>query len=189
MAEPTYFETPEAFRAWLSANHESQTELLVGFHKVDTGKASITWPQSVEEALTFGWIDGVRKSLGPEGYTIRFTPRKPTSIWSSVNITMAERLIAEGRMTPAGQAAFDLRKAHRSSIYSYEKAAVKMPEEYLSQLRQSEVAWTFYQALSPGNKKLATHRVVDAKQETTRQRRIEKLIRDCEAGRKPNVMG
>src|SRR5260221_4964577 len=113
MATPTFFATPAAFRKWLSANHRKKTELLVGFQKTTSGKPSMTWPESVEEALCFGWIDGVRKSLGKEAYTIRFTPRKPTSIWSAINVAKVEALRKTGKMQPAGEAAFARRTAER----------------------------------------------------------------------------
>ena len=112
--KPRYFATPEKFRAWLAKNHASAPELLVGFHKKDTGKPSITWPQSVDEALCYGWIDGVRRSLGPESYTIRFTPRRPRSVWSSINIARVKVLSKEGRMAPAGMAAYERRSRDRS---------------------------------------------------------------------------
>src|SRR3954454_4745898 len=119
--EATFFATPAEFRAWLQEHHDSETELLVGFYKKGSGKPSITWPESVDEALCYGWIDGVRRSLGDEAYTIRFTPRKKRSVWSNVNIRRVGELIAEGRMRPAGLAAFEARTGERSGIYSFEQ--------------------------------------------------------------------
>ncbi len=120
--KPTFFDTPESFRRWLEEHHETARELHVGFHKVASGRGGITWPQSVDEALCFGWIDGVRRSLGPDAYTIRFTPRRPVSTWSAVNIARVEVLTAEGRMRPAGERAAAARREERSRIYSYEQA-------------------------------------------------------------------
>src|SRR5688500_11540800 len=119
--QPTFFATPAEFRAWLERNHADRRELLVGFYKKSSGRPSITWPESVDEALCFGWIDGVRRSLGEEAYTIRFSPRQARSTWSAVNMRRARELIAEGRMTPAGLAAFEARGDDRTAIYSYEQ--------------------------------------------------------------------
>src|SRR5262245_62058630 len=118
--KPTFFATPARFRAWLERHHLTASELLVGFYKTNSGKASITWPQSVDEALCFGWIDGVRKSLGPHAYTIRFTPRRPRSIWSAINVEKVAQLTKLGKMRPAGQRAFALRTAERTGVYSFE---------------------------------------------------------------------
>ena len=119
--QPRFFKTPAMFRKWLAAHHAKSKELWVGFYKKGSGKPSITWPESVDEALCFGWIDGVRKSLGDESYVIRFSPRKPRSIWSAVNIRNVDRLIKEDRMQPAGMRAYEARKEFRSGIYSYEQ--------------------------------------------------------------------
>src|SRR5881275_2133923 len=128
--EPVFFATPEEFRAWLAAHHADERELLVGFHKKASGKPSMTWPESVDEALCVGWIDGVRKSLGGSRYTIRFTPRRPGSVWSSVNIRRAQALLEQGRMQPAGLKAFQARRENRSGIYSYEQRPVDLEEPY-----------------------------------------------------------
>src|SRR6266545_8054500 len=125
-----FFKTPAEFRAWLEANHSSSAELWVGFYKKGSGKPSITWPESVDEALCFGWIDGIRKSLDETSYTIRFTPRKSQSIWSAVNIGRADELIKQGLMMPTGMAAFEARKENKSGIYSYEQRSAELPETY-----------------------------------------------------------
>src|SRR5262245_6138860 len=125
---PTFFPTPAAFRAWLAANHAKAGEILVGFHKVSTGKPSLTWPQSVDQALCFGWIDGVRRSLGPEGYTIRFTPRRARSVWSAVNTKRFAALRAQGLVSAVGDAAFAQRSEARSGVYSFEqKQPARLP--------------------------------------------------------------
>ncbi|HEX6702337.1 MAG TPA: hypothetical protein VF101_16540, partial [Gaiellaceae bacterium] len=143
--EPVFFATPQEFRAWLDAHHADARELLVGFHKKGSGRPSMTWPESVDEALCFGWIDGVRRSLGDESYTIRFTPWKPPSTWSSVNVERAEALIAEGRMLPAGLAAYEARSAERSGIYAYEQRRSAKPEpEHERELRANASAWEFF---------------------------------------------
>ena len=173
---PKFFPTPSAFRKWLVANHAKANELWVGFYKKDSGKPSITWPESVDEALCFGWIDGVRKSVDTESYMIRFSPRKPTSIWSAVNIRNMDRLIKEKRVAPAGMKAYAARKEYRSGIYSYEQRPVELVEPYASQFRRNKAAWEFFQAQSPGYRKIMTWYIVSAKQERTRLARLEKLI-------------
>jgi uncharacterized protein YdeI (YjbR/CyaY-like superfamily) len=183
--EPTFFPTPEDFRAWLAENHDRERELLVGFYKVGSGKPSITWPQSVDEALCYGWIDGVRRSLGEEAYTIRFTPRKAKSTWSAVNIARVAELTAEGRMRPAGLAAFQAREESNSRIYAYENRDKAVFDPALEErFRANEKAWSFFQAQPPGYRKTATFWVASAKQEATRLRRLDQLIADSAAGRR-----
>ncbi|TWR25790.1 bacteriocin-protection protein [Mucilaginibacter pallidiroseus] len=182
--EPVFFEKPAKFREWLQANHTSQTELLVGFYKTGTGRASITWPQSVDEALCFGWIDGVRRSLGPESYTIRFTPRKPGSIWSAVNINKVEALIKSGLMQPAGLAAYAKRTEEKSRIYSFENEAMKFSAPYLKAFKVNKKAWAFFEAQAPWYKKTSIHRVMTAKQEKTKESRLQALIKASEEGRR-----
>src|SRR5215218_1988433 len=180
--EPTFFATPEDFRAWLHANHATAGELWVGFHKVGSGRPSITWPQSVDEALCVGWIDGVRKRLDEHSYVIRFTPRKPGSIWSAVNIRRMGELQAEGRVLPAGAAAFERRRDDKSAIYSYERRhAAELPPEYEARFRQDAVAWEFFQRQPPWYRRTATHWVISAKKEETREKRISTLIADSAA--------
>ena len=184
--EPVFFATPAEFRAWLEAHHASETELLVGFHKKGTGMPSITWPESVDEALCFGWIDGVRRSLGAESYTIRFTPRKARSVWSNVNIRRAGELIAEGRMTPAGLRAFEARTGERSGVYSFEQedqAKVVLTPEMEARFRADAVAWEYFQSRPPWYRRTATWWVISAKKEETREKRIATLIADSAARR------
>ncbi len=171
-----FFKTPSDFRKWLAANHDKAKELLVGFYKKGSAKPSITWPESVDEALCFGWIDGVRKTIDDESYTIRFSPRKPTSIWSAVNIRNVERLTAEKRMQPAGLKAYAAKKEYRSGIYAYEQRPAELVEPYVSQFKKNKAAWKFFQAQPPYYRKTLTWWIVSAKQEKTRQARLAKLI-------------
>ena len=173
---PRFFKTPAAFRKWLAANHAKAKELWVGFYKKASGKPSITWPESVDEALCFGWIDGVRKTIDDESYVIRFSPRKPNSIWSAVNIRNMERLIKEKRMTPAGLKAYEHKKEYRSGVYAYEQRPAELVEPYASQFKKSKAAWKFFQAQPPYYRKTMTWWIVSAKQEETRLKRLEKLI-------------
>lgn len=180
--EPIYFASPDAFRAWLQEHHETTTEVLVGFWKAHTGKPSLTWPESVEQALCFGWIDGIRRRVDDDRYTIRFTPRKSTSTWSEVNIRLAERLIAEGAMTPAGLAAFQ-RRGQSTAAYSYESRPEALPDDYEARLRANSDAWSYWEAQAPSYRRAAIHWVTSAKQEATRERRLQTLIDDSAAGR------
>lgn len=185
MPKPIYFATPAAFRAWLEANHATASELIVGFYKTTSGRPSITWPESVDEALCFGWIDGVRKSLGAVAYTIRFTPRKPTSIWSAINVAKVETLRAAGKMRPAGEAAFARRTAEKTGVYSFERnAAAKLTPAQAKQLAASAKAAAWFAAQAPWYQRTATHWVISAKQEATRERRLAELIRCSAAGRR-----
>ena len=182
---PTFFAAPEKFRAWLEKHHKTEQELLVGFYKKGSGLPSITWPESVDEALCFGWIDGVRKSLGEDSYTIRFTPRKPGSNWSAVNVARVEELSRLGRMHPAGLAAFEKRSEAKTGIYAYEQkegAALEKAEE--KQLRANKAAWEFFQSQPAWYKRTAIWRVVSAKKEETRRKRLAKLIEESAAGRR-----
>jgi uncharacterized protein YdeI (YjbR/CyaY-like superfamily) len=181
---PHFFEKKSDLRKWFIKHHEDETELLVGFYKVATGKPSISWPDSVDEALCFGWIDGVRKSIDDTSYTIRFTKRKPTSIWSAVNIAKVEALTSQNLMYPAGLAAFSKRQEKKSAIYSYEKEAVDLAKPYEQQFKANKPAWEFFKLQAPWYRKVITHWVMDAKQETTRASRLEKLIMACEAGKR-----
>ena len=176
----TFFATPLAFRKWLAKNHTKETELLVGYYKVGSGKPSITWPQSVDEALCFGWIDGVRKSIDAESYSIRFTPRKSTSIWSAINIKKIEELTKAGLMMPAGEKAFAMRKEHKSKIYSYEKEPVDLSPVYEKQFKKNKTAWNFFTAQAPWYKRVMIHWIMSAKQEKTNVSRLEKAISLCE---------
>ena len=181
--DPTFFATPAEWRAWLEKHHATAGELSVGFWKLGSGKPSITWPQSVDEALAFGWIDGVRHRIDDAAYRIRFTPRKPGGIWSAVNIKRFAELTAEGRITPAGQAAYDIGK-HRTGVYSYERAASDLAPEELVQFQADGPAWAFFQAQPPGYRKLTIHRVLAAKTPATRARRLALLIDASAQGRR-----
>ena len=181
---PTFFETPEDFRAWLREHHHVKSELLVGFHKRGTGQKSITWPESVDEALSFGWIDGVRRSLGAHAYTIRFTPRKPTSIWSAINVARVTELTKQGRMRPAGLRAFAARTPERTGVYSFERnEAAKLTPAQEKKLRANAKAAAFFDARPPWYRRTAIHWVISAKREETRERRLAQLIADSAAGR------
>jgi uncharacterized protein YdeI (YjbR/CyaY-like superfamily) len=181
--EPRFFASPAEFRAWLEANHDQRRELLVGFYKKGSGRPSMTWSESVDEALCFGWIDGVRRSLDAERYTIRFTPRKPASIWSNVNIAKVEMLLNEDRMRPAGLAAWERRDPEKSGIYAFER---QTPAEFDAELerrfRRERGAWTFFQKQPPGYRRLATHYVTSAKRPETRERRLTVLIEHSAKG-------
>jgi uncharacterized protein YdeI (YjbR/CyaY-like superfamily) len=182
--KPTFFATQRDFRAWLEAHHASERQLLVGFYKRGTGKPSMSWPESVDEALCFGWIDGVRKSLSDEAYTIRFTPRKATSIWSAINVTRVAALESLGRMAPAGRRAFAARNPARTGVYSHERkaAAIFSPDDE-RRLRANLAAAAFFDAQPPWYRRTATHWVISAKRDITRARRLDQLIRDSSEGR------
>jgi uncharacterized protein YdeI (YjbR/CyaY-like superfamily) len=178
-----FFATPLAFRDWLESHHKSETEAWVGFHKRGTGKASITWSESVDVALCFGWIDGVRRSLGEEAYMIRFTPRKPSSTWSAINVAKVAALVEEGKMTAAGLEAFKSRTAAKTGTYSYERnKAAKLPRAYEEALRANRRAAAFFDAQAPWYRRTATHWVISAKREETRERRLAQLIADSAKG-------
>jgi uncharacterized protein YdeI (YjbR/CyaY-like superfamily) len=177
---PTYFPTPAAFRAWLAEHHASATELVVGFHKAGTGTPSMTWTESVREALCFGWIDGVRKRVDDARYTIRFTPRKKGSIWSAVNVKHVEELMAAGLMQPAGLTAFEARKDARTGVYSFEQGTVELPAPYVALFRKQKKAWAWFEAAPPSYRTPAMWWVISAKREDTRERRLQQLI-ECSA--------
>jgi uncharacterized protein YdeI (YjbR/CyaY-like superfamily) len=174
-AAPTFFATPAAWRAWLKANHASAKELLVGLWKVGSGKPSITWPQSVDEALSYGWIDGVRRRIDDETYSIRFTPRKPGGIWSQVNLKRFAELDAEGRIASAGRAAWAIGK-DRTRVYSHERPLQDLAPAETEAFQANGAAWAAWQAFPPGYRKVAIHRVVSAKAPETRARRLAILI-------------
>ena len=176
----TFFATQAQFRAWLEKHHKKETELLVGFYKVSSDIPSMTWSQSVDQALCFGWIDGVRKSIDAESYSIRFTPRRSNSIWSAINIQKMEELSKARLMTPEGQKAFDLRKESKSRIYSHEKEPAILDPNYESQFKMNPPAWDFFNAQAPSYKKVMTHWIMTAKQEKTRIARLEKTIQISE---------
>ena len=177
-----FFRTPTAFRAWLEEHHATETELLVGLFKRGSGKPSITWPESVDEALAFGWIDGIRRSVDAESYTIRFTPRKPRSFWSAVNVNRVNELKAAGRMTPAGLAAFEKRDEQRTAVYSYERAAATLDAAATKAIKADNAAWQFYESQAPSYKRTSAHWVVSAKRPETRAKRLATLIESSRRG-------
>ncbi len=173
--KPTFFRTPDEFHKWLAKHHDTTDQLQVGYYKKDTGKPSITWPESVDEALCYGWIDGIRKSIDDSRYTIRFTPRRPGSIWSSVNIGRAKELIKQGRMQPAGLSAYEARRENKSGIYSYEQRPAELVEPYNRLLKKNKAAWSFFQQQPPSYRKVINWWIVCAKKEETRLKRLERL--------------
>jgi uncharacterized protein YdeI (YjbR/CyaY-like superfamily) len=181
-AEPRFFRTPAELRRWFARHHASSNELMLGYWKVGSGEKSVTWPESVDEALCVGWIDGVRKSLGERSYVIRFTPRKASSIWSAVNIARAQALEAEGRLQDAGRAAFALRRENKSGVYSFEQRSVELPAEYAELLKSHRPAWQHFEACTASYRKAVMWWIVSAKQEATRQRRLALLIEHGERG-------
>jgi uncharacterized protein YdeI (YjbR/CyaY-like superfamily) len=183
--KPKFFATAARFRAWLAKNHLTADELLVGFHKKDSGKASITWPESVDEALCHGWIDGVRRRVDETSYTIRFTPRRPRSIWSSINIARMKVLLEQGRVTPSGSAAFERRSDDKSSIYAYEqRAAPTLTPAQEKLFRARRKAWAFFTAQAPSYQRLMIFHVVSAKKEETKRKRLAGLIELSAEGRR-----
>lgn len=174
--EPRFFEDQKDFRKWLDKNHDKETELLVGFYKVGSGKSSMTWPES-DQALCYGWIDGVRKSLSEDAYSIRFTPRRPGSIWSAVNIDKMEDLLKKELVKPAGIAAYGKRTENKSRIYAFEqKEDPKLPEEMEKEFKANGTAWDFFMKQAPSYRKQMIHRIISAKQEKTQNSRFEKLL-------------
>ena len=173
---PTFFATQEDFRTWLDQNHQKESELLVGFYKVKSSKPSMSWSESVDQALCFGWIDGVRKSIDAESYTIRFTPRKKNSIWSAVNIKKMEVLTKSGLMKESGLKAFELRTEARSKIYSHEKEPALLTSTFEKHFKENEIAWNYFHQQAPSYRKVMIHWIMSAKQEKTRITRLEKTI-------------
>jgi uncharacterized protein YdeI (YjbR/CyaY-like superfamily) len=182
---PRFFRNAAEWRKWLAKNHAKADELWVGFHKKATGKPSMTWAESVDEALCFGWIDGIRKRVGDESYKIRFTPRRPGSNWSLVNTRRVAELTELGRMRPAGQKAFAARKEKRSGVYAYEqrKSAALEPKQD-RRFRANKAAWEFFRSQPPSYRQLAIWWVISAKRDETRERRLATLIEDSAAGRR-----
>ena len=177
---PLFFSNPSDFRKWLRKNHAREVERWVGYHKKGTGKPSITWPESVDEALCFGWIDGIRKSIDEEAYKIRFTPRKPTSHWSAVNIRRVSVLTKLGMMQPTGLAAFHRRTKEKSRRASYEQQSVALDPAYQKEFRSQKKAWEFFQSLPPSTRRPSVWWVMSAKKEETRRKRLETLIKSSE---------
>lgn len=179
---PLFFATQDEFRQWLEANHDKESALIVGFYKVNSGKPSMTWSESVDQALCFGWIDGVKHSLDQESYQIRFTPRKKNSIWSAVNIKKVEGLIEKGLMRNAGLVSFNHRTEDKSKIYSFENEEVKFSPELEAIFKSNKAAWDYFQSLAPTYRKPSSNWVMSAKQESTRLKRLHELIADSEKG-------
>ena len=182
--KPTFFATLAAFRAWLKKHHKTADELWVGYYRKDCGKPSITWQESVDEALCFGWIDGIRKKVSDVAYTNRFTPRRAGSNWSAINIAKVEELTKKERMQAAGLAAFAQRTEAKSRTYSYERVSVALAAPLARRLKANKKAWTFFQVQPPYYRKIMTGWVNGAKQEETRLRRLDKLVDACESGRR-----
>ncbi len=180
--QPKFFPTPLSLKKWFQKNSATATELIIGFYKVSSGKKSITWSQAVDEALCVGWIDGVRTSINEEAYKIRFTKRRPGSIWSAVNIKKMEELTAANRMQPAGLQSFQNRIEGKSGIYSYEADAQTLHPDFVKQFKKNKKAWAYFDALAPSYKKVSWHWVSSAKQEVTQQKRLAQLIAESEAG-------
>ena len=178
--KPKFFSTPAEFRQWLEENHDKASESWIGFHKKSSEKKSITYPEALDEALSFGWIDGVRKKLNETSYIQRFTPRKPRSIWSLVNVRHVERLKKEGRMHESGLAAYERRTPERTGIYSFENRPRELSPAYEKRFRQNKKAWEFFEKQAPYYKRLVIYRIMEAKKEETQIRRLEQLI-ECSA--------
>ena len=181
--EPKFFANFADWHGWLQEYHGRKKELLVGFHKSGSGKPSITWPESVDAALCFGWIDGVRRRIDDVSYSIRFTPRKPRSVWSAVNIRRVEQLLQQGRMHPAGIKAFEARTEARSRIYSFEQESVEFDSTQEDRFRANRTAWNFFRSQPPSYQRAATWWVVNAKRDETKAKRLALLIDDSAAGR------
>lgn len=182
--KPKHFPDSRSFRSWLKKNHKTEAELVVGFHGITTGKKSITYPQALDEALCFGWIDGVRHSIGNGVYTIRFTPRTHKSNWSFINIRRAKELIQLKRMTPAGFKAFDKREERQAVRHSEERKNAKFSRAQQAIFRANSAAWNFFQSQPPSYRSVCTFWVVSAAKEETRERRLQQLISDSAAGRR-----
>jgi uncharacterized protein YdeI (YjbR/CyaY-like superfamily) len=177
-----YFETPAEFRQWLEQNHKTVNELLVGFYKVGTKRKSMTWSESVDQALCFGWIDGVRKSIDEASYCIRFSPRNASSIWSAVNINKVKQLLQQNMMQAAGIEIYHKRIESKSKIYAFENEEKKFSAAYEKDFKANKKAWKFFNALAPSYRKLSSHWVMSAKQESTQLKRLQALIADSELG-------
>ena len=183
-----YFESAEELRDWFDANHATADDLWIGHHRKATGKRSLTWSQTVDEALCVGWIDSVRVSLDENRFVQRFTPRRKGSTWSAVNVAKVAALTAEGRMRPAGLAAFEARTAANTAIYSYERAVASFSDDEVARLRANPAAWADWEARPPSYQRAVTHWVTSAKGDATRERRLATLIEDAAAGRKVGPM-
>jgi uncharacterized protein YdeI (YjbR/CyaY-like superfamily) len=182
MSEPRFFRSPAELRRWFARHHASATELFIGYWKVGSGEKSVTWPESVDEALCIGWIDGITRRIDDQRYVVRFTPRKASSIWSAVNIARMAALDAEGRLHDAGRAAFAARRDNKSAVYSFEQQHFELPDGYAKLLKANRKAWAHFEARAPSYRKAVLWWIVSAKQEATRQRRLAQLIEHSERG-------
>lgn len=182
--KPIFFKNQSDLRKWFEKNADTAKELLIGYYRVATGKPSITWPQSVDEALCFGWIDSIRNSIDDESYTIRFTPRKPNSIWSAVNIKKIEELKKLGLMKPKGLELFNNRNENKQNLYSFERSLVELSPEFEKKFKANKKAWKYFQQMPPSYRKPCINWVMSAKQEETKLSRLATLINDSEAERK-----
>lgn len=187
--KPRFFKSQSEFRAWLEKHHTREKELFVGFYKKNTGKPSITYPEALDEALCFGWIDGVRRSLSDEAYTQRFSPRKSTSIWSNINVRHVERLKQLGRMAPAGLAAYALRDPKRTGVYSFENRPREFSPAFKKKFQSNKKAWEFFEQQPPSFKRVSIFYVMSAKQEETRERRLAQLIESSAKGVRIGLLG
>ncbi|MFA9388312.1 MAG: YdeI family protein [Prolixibacteraceae bacterium] len=181
-----FFPAQTEFRQWLEKNHKTETELFVGFYKIASKKPSMTWSESVNQALCFGWIDGIRRSIDQDSYCIRFTPRRKNSFWSAINIKKIEDLTEAGLMTREGQMAFSLRKENKSDIYSYRKEPLSLSADFEKQFKMNKLAWDFFKNQAPSYQKVTTHWIMSAKQEKTRLSRLAKTINESENQRRIN---
>lgn len=192
MPTPTsvkFFKTPADLRKWFEKNYQKSKEQWIGFYKTDSGKQSITWSQSVDQALCFGWIDGIRKSIDDKSYTIRFTPRKPTSVWSRINIKKVAELKKFGLMTKEGLNLFENRDTKKSSLYSFEQGKnPKLPGAFMKKFKSNKKAWEYFSSQAPWYQRTSTWWVISAKREETRMKRLEQLINDCENGRRIGLL-
>ena len=180
----SFFSTSAELREWFDRHHATERELWVGFHRRASGKPTITWSESVDEALCVGWIDGIRKRIDDNAYKIRFTPRKPTSTWSRINMDKVAALKKQGRMRPAGLEAYKVRRPNKVGIYSYEQRAPELDEPYRGMMRKNKAAWTFFEAQPPSYRKLIAWWIHSAKKEETRQQRIQRLVTSSERGKR-----
>ncbi len=178
-----FFETPADLRDWFDANHATADELWLGIYKKATDRPTVPWSQAVDEALCVGWIDGIAKRIDDVSHVQRFTPRRKGSNWSAINVAKVAELTGQGRMRPAGIAAFEARTAERTEIYSYERQASSLSDEETARFRADPIAWADWERRPPGYRKTVTHWVTGAKQAATRERRLTRLIEDSRAGR------
>jgi uncharacterized protein YdeI (YjbR/CyaY-like superfamily) len=183
LSEPIFFKSPQEFYAWLEEHHETETEVYVGMYKKHTGKRAMSWSEAVDQALCFGWIDGRANAIDADRYMQRFTPRRPGSNWSKINIAKVAKLREAGLMRPAGMKAFEARTEEKSGVYSFEQRHdAKLPDEYEQRVRANPAAWDYWEARPPGYRRTASHWVMSAKREETRERRLSQLIEDCASG-------